>query len=73
MKVKLTYFKTTGKYYSEGECETNKEHLHEIFRDIRILSDYKKLPGLVEGHSDFITLIDVPEHKHNHPHLIIKD
>lgn len=31
MKVKLTYFKRSGKYYSEGEYETKMVHMFEIF------------------------------------------
>jgi hypothetical protein len=68
--VKLTYFKQGGKYYSEGEYETQLEPLHEIFDEVREIYRRKRLPGLMAGHSDFIVLIEVPDHPHDHPHLI---
>lgn len=68
--VKLTYFKRGGKYYSEGEYETQIEHLFEIFDEVRELLWSKQLPGLMVGHSDFITLIEVPDHPNDHPRLI---
>lgn len=69
MKVKLTYFKESGKYYSDGNYETNKIHLFEIFKEVKQKLDDRCLPGLIKNHSYFIVLIDVPEHQNNHPHL----
>lgn len=71
MKVKLTYFKETGKYYSEGEYETLKEHMFEIFREVRGRKIQGCLPGLIQGTNEFIVLIEVPDHPHDHPHLIL--
>lgn len=71
MKVKLTYFKRTGKFYSEGEYETECEHMYQIFREVRQLWEARRLPGLCENHSDFIVLIGVPDHEHDYPHLIV--
>lgn len=71
MIVKLTYFKPSGKYYSNGEYETTKEHMFDIFDEVNDLLTNKKLPGLVEGHSLFNVLIDVPRHPNNHPHLVL--
>ncbi len=70
-RVKLTYFRLSGKYYSEGEYESAKTHLFEIWREVRQFLLTRKLPGLVEGCSEFIILVDVPEHPHEHPRLII--
>ena len=35
MKVKLIYFKASGKYYSEGEYETQHKHMWKIFAEVR--------------------------------------
>jgi len=69
-KVKLTYFKEGGKYYSEGEYETQIEPLYEIFDEVREMHRRRQLPGLMVGHSDFTTLIEVPDHPNDHPRLI---
>jgi hypothetical protein len=69
--VKLTYFKTSGKFYSNAKYKTTKWHLHEIFEEVAELKLAAKLPGLVEGHSDFIVLCRVPKHPHNHPALFV--
>jgi len=73
MKVNLIYFKQTGKYYSEGDYETEKEHLFEIFDEVRKKLRRRILPGLIQGHSNFIVSVDVPDHPHRHPKLIIED
>ncbi len=70
MKVKLTYFKNDGKYYSTGEYETQWKEMYQIFEQVKKLAELRKLPGLIEDHSYFHVLIDVPEHDNNHPHLI---
>ena len=71
MKVQLTYFKESGKYYSDGSYDTGKEGLDDIWDEVRTMWHNRELPGLVEGHGYFIVSIDVPEHKINHPHLFI--
>ena len=70
-KVKLTYFKQSGKYYSEGEYETNKRYMYEILDEVKDLLRDKQLPGLMVGHSDFITLIEVPDHPNNYFQLVV--
>ena len=70
MKVNLTYFKDGGKYYSSGSYTTDEVLLYRIFREVRAKVEAGKLPGLCDG-AKFITLIDVPEHEHNHPRLIM--
>lgn len=71
MLVKLTYFKYTGKYYASGEYETTQPELWEIFNEVRDKLEAKQLPGLLDGCGDFYVLVNVPEHKNNHPALII--
>jgi hypothetical protein len=69
-RVNLTYFKPNGKYYGDGLYNSQKESLWEIFIEVEKMWGERRLPGLMGGHSTFITLIDVPDHPHKHPHLI---
>lgn len=76
--VKLEYFKAWsgprgrgGKYYSSGEYETSKEHIGEIFTEVAALAREGRLPGLVEGHSPYHVYVRVPDHPHDHPHLVV--
>lgn len=84
MIVKLRYFKPSGKWYADGEYETRVEPvelpwpkltkappLYQIWEEVEQLKDRQLLPGLREGHSDFTVLIDVPDHPHRHPHLLL--
>jgi len=71
MKVVLQYFRESGKWYSEGEYNTDKKHLFDIWEEVLSMVRTKRLPGLVEDHSDYYVLIDVPQHPHRHPHLIV--
>lgn len=68
--VQLTYFKTTGKYYSEGTFTVPADiAFHKIWDKVKELMQERKLPGLIEGASEFIVLCEVPGHKHDHPKL----
>lgn len=71
--VKLTYFKQSGKYYSEGEYYSKEEDMWRIFDEVRRLLQNKVLPGLIEGHSNFIVYVEVPDHRHNYPTLVIEN
>lgn len=71
MKVKLTYFRESGKFYSEGEYETTQNHLWMIWKEVKSMQVRRTLPDLIEGHGYYIVLIDVPDHTYNHPHLVV--
>lgn len=47
--IKLQYFKKSGKFYSDGEYETQLTHPHEVSDEIRQMQVDGKLPGLVDG------------------------
>lgn len=71
MKVKLQYFKPSGKYYSSGEYETQLVHMFDIFEEVKEMTKCKKLPGLCEYHSDVIVHVTVPENQNNYPGLVL--
>lgn len=71
MKVKLTYFKPNGKLYTGGEYDTEMEHMFQIFQEVANMVELGNLPGLVpRTPCNFIVHVSVPDHPHNHPHLI---
>lgn len=69
--VKLTYFKSSGKYYSEGCYVSRQLHLFEIFEELDAMLACGTRPGMVDGPNDYFVVVDVPAHPHNHPHLIL--
>jgi hypothetical protein len=70
-KVNLTYYKPSGKYYSEDNFETLPKSLYEIWQDVQWMIDQNLLPGLSSGvRAGFIVQVDVPDCPHNHPHLM---
>lgn len=76
MRVKLTYFKSSGKFYADGEYNydyPNQEvgPLFKIWDDVKEKRECHQLPGLLVGHSDYIILIDVPDHPNAHPTLLL--
>lgn len=78
MKVKLLYFKAWGggqeglggKYYSEGEYESEHEHYFNVIDEVRKMRDEHRLPGLRNGHSDdyHVFITTEPE---SVPHLLV--
>jgi hypothetical protein len=73
LTVKLTYFKNTGKYYAIGDFTVPANPapaLHVIWRKVQRLADKGELPGLLKGANEFLILVDVPNHPHNHLHIM---
>jgi len=71
MKVELTYFKESGKYYSGGTFLVSDDcEMFEIFKCVRELCIDQNLPGLISPCGFYHVLVNVPEHKNNHPCLI---
>lgn len=48
MKITLTYFQESGKFYSEGEYETDTPY-HDVGAEVRRMLLAGNNPGLVEG------------------------
>lgn len=73
MLVQLRYFKTTGKYYGSDQYQTTKDHMYEIFQEVRDKHASGDLPGLAPGfgrRSAFTVYVDCPSHPDDHPRLI---
>lgn len=72
MKVILTYFRASGKFYCHAEYETQMKSLLDIWEEVRNMRDTGTLPALVDGHSkDYHITVDVPDHPHRHPCLLL--
>jgi hypothetical protein len=72
--VKIQYFSPSGKFYSEGEWTSSKLHMYEIFDEMSCMLAAGKRPGLVDckpSKNEFHAVVDVPDHPHNHPVLIL--
>lgn len=61
MDVELTYFKQSGKYYSQGILQVTTDKAWEIYEIVRRLLNEKRLPGLIEGHSNFTVHVNIPD------------
>jgi hypothetical protein len=67
MKVKLTYFKNTGKFYSNGEYNTKLDSLFDIWDEVEYMDEH---PDIIDKWTDGPILVNVPGHKYEHPRLI---
>jgi hypothetical protein len=71
--VNMTYFKKSGKFYDEAWISVPGDmELHQIWELVRRMRSEGRLEGLVEGAGrEFMILVNVPGHRHEHPHLIV--
>lgn len=72
-RVQLTYFKDSGKFYTEGEYMSKKLNMFEIFEEVEHMLAAGSRPGLVSGRNEFYAVVNVPDHPHNHPFLIVPE
>ncbi len=68
MRVKLTYFKESGKYYTEGEYESSKTHAFEVYQEVYEMLNKDTCPGISGRASQFKILVQ-PEN--GPPHLVV--
>ena len=61
MDVQLTYFKPSGKYYSQGILQVTTDKAWEIYQIVRNLLKERRLPDLTEGHSNFTVHVEIPD------------
>lgn len=60
-KVKLEYFKHSGKYYTDDELLINESNSNKILEDIYRLKNENKLPGVVNS-NEFIVYVDTSDY-----------
>jgi hypothetical protein len=75
LTIKLTYFKQTGKYYTQGAMLMDFCSFHTIIDRVRRGHEAGTLPGLVDGACRrYYVLIETPEvggaGPHGVPHLL---
>ena len=72
IKIKLQYFKQTGKFYSDGEFEVPDDtHMYQVFNRVRFLQEHGMLPGLiVNGGREFRIYVDGDLHPLGYPAII---
>jgi hypothetical protein len=68
--IKLTYFKRSGKYYTDGSYYSEKEWMHHIFDEVVDMKKNLQLPGLISGDWDGIIHIYSDTHPNAYPGLI---
>ena len=69
--IELTYFKPSGKYYTNGAYVTNLKSMYQIFEQVQKLKDSGELPGLGVTSDHYIIHIYAPEHPNYYPGLIL--
>jgi hypothetical protein len=67
-KVKLQYFKQSGKFYEEGEYESRLVAPHQIFDEVRELKAKCQLPNI--SGNEFNIYVDIVD---AYPGLIIHE
>ena len=73
MRVELTYFKDTGKYYTEGHFLADFSSFESLVQRVDEMHRTGRLPGLVEGAGKgFFVLVQPPDGGGSHgvPHLL---
>lgn len=73
LTCQLAYFRKSGKFYDVGSFEIpDTLALYEILEVVRAKRDEGRLPGLVNGGGrEYMVLVNVPGHRHEHPYLIV--
>lgn len=70
MLVTLTYFKPSGKFYSTGTYESDKEHMFEVFDQVRLKQHIGMLPDIVVGGGKDFTIHVTSDSDNSFPALI---
>lgn len=61
MKCKLDYFKPNGTWYATYEYQSTDNIVWHAISELRMLHKERKMPGLLDGHSNFHTLISIDD------------
>lgn len=58
MIVTIHYFKSSGKFYSQGQYESSCTNMFTVFEEVRDMFAQGKRPGLVDGAMEFYAVVD---------------
>lgn len=71
-KIKLTYFRQTGKFLAEADATVPQDTLSSIWQEVSEMRRLGRLPGLRPGSGrDLLILVDAPEHPQRELHLVM--
>jgi hypothetical protein len=62
MKVQFSYFKQSGKFYSEGEANIEGETLADVLINILSMLKQGTRPGIADGHDLDVHVVVHTEH-----------
>ena len=68
MRVFLTYFKDSGKYYGEGEFVTDAKYMHKVTEIVRAMEKHPDLSGKWDGY-----ILVTGNGEHAYPCLIVPE
>ncbi len=72
-RIKLQYFKSSGKWGYEGELEwADDKSMYGLIDHVKDLDRNRKLPGLASGSWDGPIYLDTSEHPMGYPLLILE-
>lgn len=69
-EIFLTYFKESGKYYTEASFFTKEQWMYQVFEEVKEMKKNNRLPGLSGEWSGFI-YVESKSHPNSYPGLII--
>jgi hypothetical protein len=72
MKAYITYFKHTGKYYTDVVINVPDDmEIYNIFKLIHKQLRDGTLPGLSGNHNNYFVHINVPDHEYSYPAILL--
>lgn len=67
-EIKVTWFKQSGKYYSDGSYFTERESMFDVFQDFEKMLEDGIRPGLVNSKkNEFFAVLDCSAHPYGFP------
>lgn len=71
-RVRLTYFRQTGKFLATAETTIDREPIHEIWKEVDTRRRLGDLPGIRPGAGrDLLVVVDVLDHPQRVLHLVM--
>ena len=71
MRIKLTYFKPNGEYYTEAQYETEARSNPALHREVAAMRESRTLPGLLPGGQGFFhVLVEQLDREYSRPRMI---